>query len=86
MPELCRFYGVIIKMYFDDHQPPHFHAEYAEYEVVIEIETLAVIAGNLPSRALGLVIEWASLHQEELKVAWKGAVNLEPTGKIEPLP
>jgi hypothetical protein len=80
MPELSRFYGVQIKMYFDDHQPPHFHAIYAENQAVIEIETLAVIAGDLPSRALGLVIEWASLHRSELREA-----NLESPGKIEPL-
>ena len=85
MPELCRFYGVRIKMYFDDHNPPHFHAEYAEQEALIEIETLAMMAGDLPSRALGLVVEWASLHQEELREAWRRAENLEPTGKIEPL-
>ncbi len=83
MPELSRFYGV--RMYYDDHAPPHFHAEYAGDEALIEIRTLAVIAGNLPSRALGLVIEWASLHREELSAAWKRAENLEPVGKIEPL-
>lgn len=85
MPELSRFYGVQIKMYFDDHHPPHFHAKYAGDQAVIGIETLAVIAGDLPSRALGLVIEWASLHRTELREAWKHAQNLEPTGKIEPL-
>lgn len=57
----------IIKMFMNDHPPPHFHVEYAEFAAVIHIETLAVIAGNLPSRALGLTIEWASLHQAELR-------------------
>ncbi len=85
MPELSRFYGVQIKMYFDDHHPPHFHAIYAGDQAVIEIDTLAVIAGNLPSRALGLVIEWASMHRTELREAWIHAENLEPTEKIEPL-
>ncbi len=85
MPELCPFYGLWIKMYFDDHSPPRFHAEYAEEEALIEIETLAVMAGDLPSRALGLVIEWASLHQAELREAWNRVENLEPTGKIDPL-
>ena len=85
MPELCRFYGVRIKMYFDDHNPPHFHAEYAGSKAVIEINTLSVLAGDLPSRALGLVVEWASEHQGELKEAWKRARNLESIGKIEPL-
>ena len=86
MPELSRFYGIVIKMYFDDHDPSHFHAEYAEDEAVISIETLAVIAGRLRPRALGLVAEWAALRQEELRKAWLQAKNLEPTGKIAPLP
>ncbi len=59
MPEISRFYGIVIKMYFDDHLPPHFHAEYGEYEVLVNTNTLAIISGKLPSRALGLVIEWA---------------------------
>lgn len=59
--------------------------QYAGEQAVIEIATLAVIAGDLPSRALGLVVEWASLHREELREAWSHAQNMEPTGKIEPL-
>ena len=85
MPELCRFYGVRIKMYYDDHNPPHFHAEYGGDEALISIDTLEVIGGDLPSRALGLVYEWAGKHRAELREAWKRATNLEPTGKIEPL-
>ena len=86
MPELSRFYGIVIRMYFDDHNPSHFHAEYAEDEAVISIETLAVIAGRLRPRALGLVAEWAALHQENLRQAWLKAKNLETTEKIAPLP
>ena len=86
MPELSRFYGIVIKMYFDDHDPSYFHAEYAEDEAVISIETLAVIAGRLRPRALSLVAEWAALHQEELRQAWTRVKNLEATGKIAPLP
>ena len=86
MPELSRFYGIVIKMYFDDHDPSHFHAEYAEDEAVVSIETLAVIAGRLRPRALGLVAEWAALNQEEQRQAWLRAKNLEATGKIAPLP
>ena len=85
MPELCRFYGVRIKMYYDDHNPPHFHAEYGGDEALISIDTLDVIAGDLPSRALGLVYEWAGKHRAELRAAWNRAKNLEPTGTIEPL-
>ena len=85
MPEISRFYGIIIKMYFDDHWPAHFHAEYGEHQVIVSINTLAVIAGRLPARAMGMVTEWTSLHQEELKAAWQKAKNLEPVGRIEPL-
>ena len=85
MPEICRFYGIIIKMYFDDHNPPHFHAEYGSEEALIEINSLAIIAGQLSPRALGLVAEWASLHQEELRDCWQRGKGLEPLGKIDPL-
>ena len=86
MPEISRFYGIVIKMYFGDHDPPHFHAEYGEARAVIAIHTLAIMGGHLPPRALGLVAEWAALHQEELRHAWRKAKNLEPAGKIDPLP
>jgi len=86
MPELSRFYGIVIKMYFDDHEPSHFHAEYAEDQAVISIETLALIAGSLRPRALGLVAEWAAIHQEDLRKAWLKAKALEPPDKIAPLP
>jgi hypothetical protein len=72
-------------MYFDDHGPPHFHAEYAEDQAVIGIETVAVLAGRLPPRALGLVTEWAALHQDELRQAWAKAKNLEVVSPIAPL-
>ena len=85
MPELCRFLGIVIKMFTNDHRPPHFHAIYGEYEVVIRIDTLAPMAGQLPPRAFGLVIEWATRHKAELVEAWRKAENLEPPGKIEPL-
>ena len=86
MPEICRFYGIVIKMYFDDHNPPHFHAEYAEHEALIDVKTLTVFSGQLPSRALNLVTEWASLHKKELLADWAKAKSLDPLEKIEPLP
>ena len=86
MPEISRFYGIIIKMYFDDHNPPHFHAIYGELESIINIQTLGVISGSLTPRALGLVMEWASLHQKELLQDWEQAKNLQPLYKIDPLP
>ncbi|MDP2959012.1 MAG: DUF4160 domain-containing protein [Longimicrobiales bacterium] len=85
MPEVSRFYGIVIKVYFGDHNPPHFHAEYGEFEVVIGIESLAVIGGALPPRAMGLVTEWGSVRQPELAAAWERASKLEPPGRIAPL-
>ena len=85
MPELCRFYGITIRMYFADHGPPHFHARYGGDEALVGIETLAVLHGRLPPRAQGLVVEWASLRQEELRNAWERAQRHEPLGRIAPL-
>ena len=85
MPELCRFYGIVIRMYFDDHGPPHFHAVYGGEEVVVAIDSLTVLHGQLPPRALGLVVEWALLRQAELKEAWDLAKRLESPGRIAPL-
>jgi len=85
MPEICRFYGIIIKMFFEDHNPPHFHAEYGSFEALVEVDTLAIIGGKLPPRALGLVMEWAALHQKELLLLWQNAKKQKPLGKIKPL-
>ena len=63
MPEISRFYGIIIKMYFDDHTPPHFHAQYGEHEALLNINTFGIIAGSLPPKALGLVTEWATIYK-----------------------
>jgi Domain of unknown function (DUF4160) len=86
MPEISRFYGIVVKIFYADHNPPHFHAEYGDYEVLVAINTLAILGGSLPARAFGLVTEWASLHQHELRAAWERASRLQPPGKIEPLP
>lgn len=87
MPTICSFYGILIQMYFGDHLPPHFHAKYGEYNASIQIENFAVTKGYLPPKALAMVMEWASLHQEELFIVWK---NFAKDGsaeiiKIEPL-
>ena len=66
MPEICRFYGIVIRMFFDDHNPPHFYAQYAGQGAVVDIKTFVVISGELAPQAHGLVVEWASLHREEL--------------------
>jgi hypothetical protein len=70
MPEVTRFYGIIIKIFFADHPPPHFHAIYGEYNALVSIETLEIIEGDLPNRAEKMVIEWATLYQKELLSMW----------------
>ena len=72
-------------MFFGDHLPPHFHAEYGEFKAQVDIQSLVIIAGNLPPRALGMVVEWASQHQDELKELWKLASKNETLHRIEPL-
>lgn len=86
MPEISRFYGIVVQIYFGDHPPPHFHARYAGQIAKIDIDTLSVIDGSLPARAVGLVTEWAALHRQELHEAFSRAANLEQPGKIAPLP
>jgi hypothetical protein len=85
VPEISRFFGIVIKMFFDDHNPPHFHAEYADSIALIGIRTLAVFSGRLPPRAMGLVIEWATLHQQELLADWERAQAQQDLRPIAPL-
>ena len=85
MPELSRFFGIIIRMFYSDHEPAHFHAIYGEYEALIEIDTLAVFRGSLPRRAVALVLEWAALHRNELRDDWRRARAGEMLNQIEPL-
>ena len=68
MPEISRFFGIVIKMFFDDHNPRHFRAEYSGEVASIDIRNLSVFSGRLPPRAMGLVIEWATIHQQELRI------------------
>ena len=85
MPEISRFYGIIIAIFYDDNNPPHFHARYGKQKVAIAIKTLNVLEGKIPARALGMTIEWASMHKEELLKDWELAKNNQPPNKIEPL-
>jgi hypothetical protein len=86
VPRISAFYGIVIAMYYRDHAPPHFHAVYGEHEATIVIETLAVLSGALPGRALRLVREWARLHRTELEANWDAARARAPLASIEPLP
>ena len=85
MPIICRFLGIIIAMYYQDHNPPHFHVRYNEYKAIISIQELAILEGKLPPKVLGLVVEWASQHQKELIEDWNLAQQLAELHMIEPL-
>jgi hypothetical protein len=85
MPQISRFFGIIIYMYFNDHAPPHFHAEYGEYEAVYTIETLEILRGELPRRAHSMVIEWAAFHRNELRDNWQLARTMQSLNTIEAL-
>ncbi len=85
MPEISRFFGIVVTMFYNDHLPPHFHLRYAENRAQMNIETLEVIEGQLPRRALALALEWAELHRSELRADWDMArQGIEPK-HIEPL-
>ena len=85
MPEVSRFFGIIIRMYFDDHPPPHFHAIYSNEEMQISIDPIVILNGRLPRRALSMVLEWAALHQRELMHNWQRLQENQATERIEPL-
>lgn len=85
MPELSRFYGIRISLHIPDHPPPHIHAVYGEFEATFDIDTLQDADGHLPRRARNLVIEWMSMHQTELMMAWDRLQNGQSVSKIEPL-
>jgi hypothetical protein len=85
MPWVSEFFGVVIATYFSDHNPPHFHAEYAGHEAEFSIHTLEIVEGHLPRRAQALVVEWASLHRRKLQADWERARQQVPLEEIEPL-
>ena len=85
MPVISTFYGILIKMFFDEHAPPHFHAEYAEYKAVIDIQKLEVTRGKMPRRAQELILDWAELHQQELLEDWELCQKQVQPKAIQPL-
>lgn len=85
MPEISRFYGIVISIFYDEHNPPHFHARYGDYSLVVGIAKLEILEGFFPARASGLVMEWANLHKEELLKDWTLAEKNQQPEKIEPL-
>jgi hypothetical protein len=85
MPTISTFYGILIQMFWNDHAPPHFHALYGDEEVLIAIQTLEVMKGKLPRRALALVLEWAQEHRAELLEDWHLCSSNQLPRKITPL-
>jgi len=84
MPEICRFLGIVIAMYYNDHDPAHFHAVYGSFEITVEVET-GITRGTFPPRALAHVQEWRELHSMDLLQNWQLARKREPLNKVPPL-
>ena len=85
MPEICRFFGIVIQMYFREHPAAHFHVRYGEWRAVVAIDPVSVLSGEIPPRVVGLVAEWATLHRDELRNNWERARRGLPLEKIAPL-
>jgi len=85
LPEISRFFGIVIAMFYKEHEPPHFHARYADQRAIIGIESLVVLQGSLSPRVLGMVMEWGALHRGELMENWQRARTLQPLESIAPL-
>jgi len=85
VPELSRFFGIVVTLNYDDHPPPHFHARYGGQDVAYDLTTMSVLAGRMSPRALGLVAEWARLHRNEILEEWERARRRLPVRRIEPL-
>jgi uncharacterized protein DUF4160 len=85
VPEICRFFGIVITMNYNDHNPPHFHARYGSADALFTIDPIALYSGELPPRAIGLVMEWAAQHRRELLSDWNLARDTKPLNRIAPL-
>ena len=85
MPELSRVFGIIIRMYYDDHPPPHFHAFYGDLEMQVGIDPITILNGRLPRRAVSMVVEWAAIHQHELMDNWQRLRAQQTVVRIDPL-
>lgn len=85
MPEISRFLGIVIAMFYNDHGPAHFHARYGTLEIRVNIETGEIMSGSFPKRAQTLVLEWLALHRSELMLDWQLAEQRKPLNRIAPL-
>jgi hypothetical protein len=86
MPQVSRFYGIVIYMYCGDHPPPHFHAHYGRHRAQVQIDPLGLLAGQLPPRILAMVVEWAALHRDQLLANWELVQDNLTPNEIEGLP
>src|SRR5438552_3976333 len=86
VPEISRFYGIVVRMYYRDHPPPHFHAAYGSDEVAVRINPVGILEGKMSPRALALVVEWALLRENQLIENWRLARANQPLKWIEGLP
>jgi hypothetical protein len=85
VPEISRFFGIVVSMNYNDHPPPHFHVRYAEQKAIVAIQSPTLLEGELSPRALGLVMEWAAMHRQELLDDWHLARQQQPLNRIAPL-
>ena len=85
MPEISRFYGIVIGMFYNDHAPPHFHVRCNEFKASVAIQNFELLDGHLPPKVLGMVVEWAAVHQSELMRDWELAESQQQPKKIAPL-
>ena len=85
MPEISRFFGIIIYMHFNDHNPPHFHVKHGNDKAIIDIKSFGIIEGSLSPKALSIVVEWASSHKRELLDNWNEIIATGKFNKIQPL-
>jgi hypothetical protein len=85
MPTISSFFGIVIQMYYRDHNPPHFHAIYGDFEVLVGISPIRIIEGSVPNRVRSLVFEWAAMHQEELLADWELCSKNQKPANIAPL-
>lgn len=85
MPLITEFYGILIRMFYNDHAPQHFHAVYGEHEVVVGISPIRILDGEAPNRVRSMVLEWSALHQTELLDDWERCRRAEPLLPIPPL-
>ena len=85
MPEISLFRGIRITMYYDDHNPPHFHAEYAGFKCVVDVCSGSVKSGMFPTRQLKIILAWNEIHRDELMQNWELAKNQQPLNSIDPI-